>query len=80
MKILSINVGGPKTILVDGEPIETGDSISRIEVRALRRVSIFEFTKLFRAREVSNDLLKEILSLEALSKELKDYLKRRFPS
>jgi MOSC domain-containing protein YiiM len=60
--------------------ISAGDSIRRIEVQGPRRVTVAEFTKLYRDREVSNGLVVDALSLEALPESWKTWLRRKFPS
>ena len=60
--------------------ISAGDSIRRIEVQGPRRVTVAEFTKLYRNREVSNGLVVDALSLEALPESWKTWLRRKFPS
>jgi MOSC domain-containing protein YiiM len=60
--------------------VTAGDSITRIEVEASRRVTISEFTKLFRDHEASDDLLERISNLKALPEKWKDWLRHKFPS
>jgi len=60
--------------------ISAGDSIRRIEVQGPRRITIAEFTKLYRDHEASNDLVADALSLETLPESWKDWLRRKFPS
>ena len=60
--------------------ISAGDSIRRIEVQGPRRITIAEFTKLYRDHEASNDLVADALSLETLPESWKDWLRRKFGS
>jgi MOSC domain-containing protein YiiM len=60
--------------------VSAGDSISRIALPAPRRVTISEFTKLYRTHEASDDFLDKIISLEALPEIWKEWLRGKFPS
>ena len=60
--------------------VTAGDPIRRIEVQGPRRVTIENFTKLYRDRKSSNDLVADALSLEALPESWKDWLRRKFGS
>jgi MOSC domain-containing protein YiiM len=60
--------------------VSAGDPIRRIEARDPRRVTVADFTKLYRDHDAPGDLLARALSLDALPEGWKDWLRRKFPS
>ena len=59
--------------------ISAGDAIRRVEAKGARRVTVAEFTTLYRDRHPSNGLVADALRLEALPESWKDWLRGKFP-